>query len=1152
MCGIAAVLVRPASRQLPRAQTVIDRLAEAVRQLQAVTRAPDLAGQLGALEALTGELSRLGLELGGVPGATCLVSNPGLARAVRASAHDLEALLAAVESVLDSGRVSVGPAQVEALNSALVRLRDAVWALGHDRLELAQGVSELASGLGFADGAALAAHPAAMRALWAVQVAFRSLDRLEVRGRDSAGLHLTLAGHNLDLGSPEVRQLLAGRADDPLFATRAVRASEGCLSLVYKAAAEIGELGDNVAALRQALSSDPLLARALASEDLRATVVAHTRWASVGLISQANAHPLNSEELGRPGAPYVIGALNGDVDNHAELRRSEGLQVPAEVTTDAKLVPTLVSRYMSAGEEVGDAFRHAANVVQGSVGIVVNALARPDEIYLALRGSGQGLDVGLAEDAFVVASEAYGLVEEADRYLPLEGDNGGQVVICSRTGAGTLGGLTRLGYDGRVLPVTEGDLRQAEITTRDVDRRGYRHYFLKEISESPQSVRKTLRAKLVAGEDGQLRAHLGEDVVPPALARDLAAGRVHQVAVIGQGTAAVAGQAVAIALARALPSATVKAMPATELSGWGFSGDGLADDMSGCLVVAISQSGTTTDTNRTVDLVRARHAHVVAIVNRRNSELVQKAHGVLYTSDGRDIEMSVASTKAFYSQVVAGHLLAAALAAVAGTPPSQAGQEVLQGLRELPTLMEKVLAKREEVARVASAVAPARRNWAVVGSGPDRVAAAEVRIKLSELCYKAISLDSVEDKKHIDLSAEPMVVVCAGSASGPNVQDIAKEAQIFRAHKAAPVLIVAEGQAANFGPGVEVVEVPACHPELAFVLTAMVGHLFGYEAALSIDSQAAPLREARSLLQAALAADGAGLALQPLSASLEAAAAPALAGLRAGAYDGHLSASSAARLTSLLRYATGALPVEGYEAEMGKVGTPAAIASDLVVALGCAIDELTRPIDAIKHQAKTVTVGISRSEEALLRSPLVAEVLAAGAALSSLGYRSLRTLAALAVAVEEVLGFTRYRIDAPQAGTLDGATISVVDQGGVARTIVSRTAADPRLTGTKHRAADKREVTVFKGLRDGRTGVMVPEVKGAQVIGLTLLHARFADRLPPATARSVLEAYQNRYTALVDAVTEAQPHFDDEVLGRVELIDLLTEPVAVLARHWSS
>ena len=102
-------------------------------------------------------------------------------------------------------------------------------------------------------------------------------------------------------------------------------------------------------------------------------------------------------------------------------------------------------------------------------------------------------------------------------------------------------------------------------------------------------------------------------------------------------------------------------MPATELSGFA-----LRPDMHDTLVFAISQSGTTTDTNRTVDLVRARGASVVAIVNRRNSDLVEKSDGVLYTSDGRDVEMSVASTKAFYAQLAAGFVLALTIAREAG------------------------------------------------------------------------------------------------------------------------------------------------------------------------------------------------------------------------------------------------------------------------------------------------------------------------------------------------------------------------------------------------------------------------------------------------------------------------------------------------------
>lgn len=577
-----------------------------------------------------------------------------------------------------------------------------------------------------------------------------------------------LSGHGLDLSAPDVRELIGARADDRLFGCLAVRAADGCLSIVYKAAAEIGELGDNVAALRHAVGTDPLLARALASPGVRATVVAHTRWASVGLISEANAHPLNGEEAvakaqgpmwwARSTAMWTTTPTCWSSKASRCRRRSPPMPRSSRPWSPGTSGPASIWPKRSAVRSSG---------WTESVGIVANAACDPDEIFLALRGSGQSVNIGFAEDAFVVASEAYGLVEETGRYLRMHGEGGGQVVRCSRLGAGTLGGISRWRYDGTELPVAEDEIKAAEITTRDVDRRGFRHFLLKEISESPLSVRKTLRGKLVRGEDDRFVARLGEDVIPPALRQDLASGRIHLVLVVGQGTAAVAGQAVATAIAKALPDVVVRAMPGTELSGWGLSGGGLPDDMSGVLVVAISQSGTTTDTNRTVDLVRARQAHVVSIVNRRNSDLVQKSHGVLYTSDGRDIEMSVASTKAFYSQVAAGHLLACGLAAVAGKAGAAWSDEILGAWREMPSLLEKVLVQREEIGRIASARAPGRRSWAVVGSGPDRVAAAEVRIKLSELCYKAIALDGVEDKKHIDLSAEPLVLVMAPSTAAP-------------------------------------------------------------------------------------------------------------------------------------------------------------------------------------------------------------------------------------------------------------------------------------------------------------------------------------------------------------------------------------------------
>ena len=94
-------------------------------------------------------------------------------------------------------------------------------------------------------------------------------------------------------------------------------------------------------------------------------MLAHTRWASVGIISEANAHPLNQEELDVASADYVAAALNGDVDNYADLKALEALRFPAEITTDAKVIPALVSRRIANGAEPIEAFRATVAGVRG-------------------------------------------------------------------------------------------------------------------------------------------------------------------------------------------------------------------------------------------------------------------------------------------------------------------------------------------------------------------------------------------------------------------------------------------------------------------------------------------------------------------------------------------------------------------------------------------------------------------------------------------------------------------------------------------------------------------------------------------------------------------------------------------------------------------
>ena len=256
-----------------------------------------------------------------------------------------------------------------------------------------------------------------------------------------------------------------------------------------------------------------------------------------------------------------------------------------------------------AGAALVESFRRTVSAFEGSVAVAAMAADAPGTMLLALHGSGQGLYVGLADDCYVVASEPYGVVEETDRYVRLDGENGGEIVVLDGSLAGDLDGVRRLAYDGAALPVTDDEVVVAEVTTRDIDRGDAPHFLLKEISESPESFRKTLRSKIVE-VDGRLRAVVGDRALTADIARRLADGSITRVRVIGQGTAAVAGRSAAALLDHLCDGRLdVDPITATELSGFH-----LRLDMHDTLVIAVSQSGTTTDTNRTVDLLRARGA----------------------------------------------------------------------------------------------------------------------------------------------------------------------------------------------------------------------------------------------------------------------------------------------------------------------------------------------------------------------------------------------------------------------------------------------------------------------------------------------------------------------------------------------------------------
>ena len=877
--------------------------------------------------------------------------------------------------------------------------------------------------------------------------------------------------------------------------------------------------------------------------------------------------------------PIIHACLNGDIDNYMELKaamEAAGRSIPESITTDTKIIPLQIEHYLSTGVDVTEAFRLAVGDFQGSHAISMHTDLAPGKFFLAQKGSGQAVFVGLADDHYMPASEVYGFIEETPYFLKMNGEqvvdgkNGptqGQIFVLDQCSPGGLAGIRAMYYDGTPIKLTDADIKYTEITSRDIDRQDFPHYFLKEISEAPLSVARTLlnRWKVVDDADGQHYViHLDQATFPRSIEAAFAKNRIRRVFFVGQGTAGVAAQACADILKSYLadPSIQLRALKASELSGFELNEGDSKTSMADTLVVAISQSGTTTDTNRTVDMVRARGAHTMAIVNRRDSDITFKVDGVLYTSSGRDIEMSVASTKAFYSQIVAGALLGLKVASAKGHRSSEFISDQIAELQRIPDHMRSVLDMGESIQASARRLAATKTYWAAVGSGPNKASADEIRIKLSELCYKTISSDYVEDKKHIDLSSEPLIIVCAAGSKGTVIGDIIKDTAIFKAHKAAPVVIADEGED-RFAPYAEdVFHVPQVSPQFAPILNTLVGHIWGYHAALAIHDGSRFLHEVRESIHATideLAEQG----LDVYEVVLEKSFREKIAGYfrefrnRRRAHQFPAAITHASDLTLLFKYLSGRLPLMDFEMDFGLKGTAKNVIDTLFRVLGESINLMSRPVDAIKHQAKTVTVGTSRISERV-EGVLFDSLAEHELDIAQVVNRNVIVLKNIQEVIDHVKGSILYRIDG--LGLLGDptkkTTIAILKKTGILDRLTSRVESDPVLKGTKRIIVRQGNVYIGKGRKDGRSILVIPATSedptdGSRIRYLLLLNIGFKAAIP---LEKKVKALGGKYEHIKNIVQENSVSWADNYLEEVPVDDLFGHSAekladAMVARH---
>ncbi|MFJ8788266.1 glutamine--fructose-6-phosphate transaminase (isomerizing) [Streptomyces sp. NPDC102462] len=490
------------------------------------------------------------------------------------------------------------------------------------------------------------------------------------------------------------------------------------------------------------------------------TGIGHTRWATHGAPTDANAHP----HLDNAGRVAVV--HNGIIENFAVLRAElteRGHDLASE--TDTEVVAHLLAEEFSVTADLAEAMRLVCRRLQGAFTLVAVHADEPDVVVGARRNS--PLVVGVGEGEAFLASDVAAFIAHTRSAIELGQD---QVVELRRDG------VTVTGFDGRPAEVRS---YHVDWDASAAEKGGYDYFMLKEIAEQPKAVADTLLGRIDAA--GSLS--LDEVRIDAGELRD-----VDKVVIVACGTAFHAGLIAKYAIEH-----WTRIPCEVELASEFRYRDPILDHRT--LVIAVSQSGETMDTLMALRHAREQGSKVLAICNTNGSTIPRESDAVLYTHAGP--EVAVASTKAFLTQLVACYLVALYLAQVRGTKWGDEIGAVIRDLSRIAGSVERVLETMEPVRALARTLA-AKNTVLFLGRHVGYPVALEGALKLKELAYMHAEGFAAGELKHgpIALIEEdlPVVVVVPSPQARSALHDkIVSNIQEIRARGARTIVIAEEG-----------------------------------------------------------------------------------------------------------------------------------------------------------------------------------------------------------------------------------------------------------------------------------------------------------------------------------------------------------------------
>lgn len=535
--------------------------------------------------------------------------------------------------------------------------------------------------------------------------------------------------------------------------------------------------------------------------------IAHTRWATHGVPSEANAHPHASQS----GNLTLV--HNGIIENYSALRtqlESKGFTFKSE--TDTEVLVQLIEYTMNvSGEDLACSVRKALTKVIGAYAICVIDRRHPEQLVAARKSSPMVIGVVPDNSEFYIASDASPIAQYTKQMVYL---NDEQMVVCQR---GCALEVTNLSGEQENMEVKEVDLDLSML-----DKGGFPHFMLKEIFDQPAVLRDCMRGRVINNpytEEGNL------SVILSAVTdhrRELL--RARRIVIVSCGTSWHAGL-IGKQLIEHFCRIPVEVAYASEFR---YSDPVIEKDD---VVIAISQSGETADTLAAIELAREQGALVFGIVNAVGSSIARNTDTGVYIHVGPEI--GVASTKAFTGQVTVLTMIALALGMAKGTVSQAEYEDTLEELVKIPEKIEKILLQNDKIKQIATRFTFAH-NFLYLGRGYNYPVALEGALKLKEISYIHAEGYPAAEMKHgpIALVDSEMPVVFIATRC-PLYQKIVSNMQEVISRKGHIIAVVTEGDEQVRSMVDDVIEVPSTLNCLDPLLSVIPLQILSYHVAVA-------------------------------------------------------------------------------------------------------------------------------------------------------------------------------------------------------------------------------------------------------------------------------------------------------------------------------